>query len=66
MQVIYKEFTITQALSRIRGVKIEEGKENVWGEKIRRNEWEEEEDKKRGSQASCILYSIRDKIDTNK
>lgn len=48
MQVIYKEFTITQALSRIRGVKIEEGKENVWGEKIRRNEWEEEEDKKRG------------------
>lgn len=66
MQVIYKEFTITQALSRIRGVKIEEGKENVWGEKIRRNEWEEEEDKKRGSQAPCILYSIRDKIYTNK
>lgn len=66
MQVIYKEFTITQALSRIRGVKIEEEKENVWGEKIRRNEWEEEEDKKRGSQASCILYSIRDKIYTNK
>lgn len=45
MQVKYTEFTVIQALSCIRGVKIEEGKENVWGEKIRRNEWEEEEDK---------------------